>query len=266
MDEDLQDRSILDALQQYFIGEKDRPGTVSEWMLRLGNYFLGTPYGAGTLDKGEPEALVVNLRAFDCFTFIENLVTLALLLSAGPVSFERYREMLMSIRYRRGRPDGYASRLHYFSDWLFDNQRRGHVQNISHLLGGQIFSKKIGFMTGHPDDYPALKNRKVYRQMKAVERRMQRRVIYYIPGVPLKETAQRIAGGDLIAVTTSIEGLDVIHVGIAVRAMRQLHLLHASSRAGKVILSTESLNRYLTEDRDRTGIMVARVTEPAPFL
>jgi len=265
MDEDLQDQRIFDALQMKFNGGKDRPDTGSDWVLSLGRYFLGTPYAAGTLDKGGPETLIVNLREFDCFTFVENVVALARVLSSGPGSFERYRETLMSLRYRRGRPEGYASRLHYFSDWLFENQRRGMIKNMSRMPGAQKLAKKIDLMTRHPADYPALKDHNTYRQMQLVERRLSDRAIYYIPRTSMKEAAVRIADGDLIAVTARAEGLDVAHVGIAVRVKRQLHLLHASSRAGRVILSPETLNRYLAESGNRTGIMVARAAETALF-
>lgn len=230
-------------------------------MLMLGRYFLGTPYAAGTLEKEGPERLVINLRQFDCFTFVETIIALTCLLPSGHLSFDRYRETLASIRYRRGRPDGYASRLHYFSDWLFDNQRKGIVKNITRALGGQPFAKKIEFMTGHPDQYPALADRDTYRQMQAVERRIQRRAAYHIPKASVSAIGHQIADGDLMAVTSKTAGLDVVHVGIAVHVRRKLHLLHASSHAGRVMISAETLDRYLEESKDRTGIMAARVVD-----
>lgn len=255
------DREIFNALSQNF--DRHMAGNAGERILALGRYFLGAPYASGTLEKDKPEALVVNLRQFDCFTFVENCVVLAHLFSSGPVSFARYREALTFIRYRRGRLDGYASRLHYFSDWLFDNQRKGIVKNISFILGGQPLSKKIHFMTGHPDQYPALQDRAVYRQMRDVERRTQHRVRHYIPKAALKKMEGRIADGDLIAITTRIEGLDVTHAGIAVHVGQGLHLLHASSLAGCVLVSTETIDRYLTENKTCSGVMVARMTESA---
>lgn len=261
MDADFQDRKIIDALSQKFMAVKDRTNTAGEWMLSLGRYFLGTPYAAGTLEKEGPEALVINLRQFDCFTLVENIVALTRLLPSGHASFDRYEETLTSIRYRRGRLDGYASRLHYFSDWLFDNQRKGIVTNISGALDGQPFPKKIDFMTGHRDQYPALTDRDVYRQMQTVERRIQRRADCYIPKASVSKIGNQIANGDLIAVTPHTEGLDVVHVGIAVHVKQKLHLLHASSHAGRVILSAETLNRYLDASDNRTGIMVARVVD-----
>jgi len=255
------DREIFNEISQNF--DRDKAGAAGEWILALGMHFLGAPYAARTLEKNGPEALVINLRQFDCFTFVEHIVVLEHLFSSGPVSFDRYREILTFIRYRRGCLDGYASRLHYFSDWLFDNQRKGIVKNISAILGGRQLSKKIHFMTGHPDQYPALKDSAVYRQMRAVERRMQQRVRHYIPKAALKKMEGRIADGDLIAITTRIGGLDVTHAGIAVHVGQRLHLLHASSHAGRVLVSTEALDRYLAGNKTCSGIMVARMVESA---
>lgn len=253
------DRAFFDSRSQTFA----RIGTESagERILDMGRLFLGAPYGAGTLEKQGPEETVIDLRRFDCFTFVETVVALVLSFYSAPASFDRYRDILTLIRYRGGRTDGYASRLHYFSDWLYDNERKGIIGNISRILDGQPFEKKINYMTGHPDQYPALKNRDVYRQMRDVERRIQRRLRHYIPKAMLKNIEGRITDGDLIAVTSRLDGLDVSHVGIAVRSGRRIHLLHASSAAGGVIVSRETLDRYLDANEAYSGIMVARMAD-----
>lgn len=249
-------------MRRHFKPDRGKPAGAG--IHSLGRYFLDAPYAAGTLENDGAEALVVNLRAFDCFTFVESVVALAHVFRSGPVSFDRYREVLTWIRYRRGCPDGYASRLHYFSDWLFDNQRKGVVINATPGLGGRRLSKKIHYMTGHPKQYPALNDRTVYRQMRAVEKRMQRRASHYIPKAAFRDVEARLADGDLIAFTTRIEGLDVTHAGFAVHAGRTLHLLHASSLAGRVLVSAETLGDYLRGNRTSTGIMVARMFRSAP--
>jgi hypothetical protein len=256
MESDFRDRKIFDMLARKFMGEK--ADSAGEWMIRLGRHFLGSPYAAGILDKEAAEALAVNLRRFDCMTFVENITALSRLFLSGHVSFERYRDILTTIRYRQGQPGGYASRLHYFSDWLFDNERKGILKNISRIAGGRPLSKKIDYMTRHPDQYPALKDPGVCRQMRVIERRMQRRLCYHIPRALLKKIEARIADGDLIAVTTLTAGLDVTHVGIAVRRKERVHFLHASNLAGEVIISPETLERYLAGSRDRSGIILAR--------
>lgn len=257
MDTAFQDRKIFSALARKFAREK--AGSAGECMIRLGRHFLGTTYAAGTLENEGPEALVINLRQFDCLTFLENIIALSRLFLSSPFTFDRYREILTTVRYRRGHINGYASRLHYFSDWLFYNERKGIVRNVSRIPGGRPLSKIINYMTHHRDQYPALKDRNVYRQMKIVERRLQKRVCYYIPRVSFKRAEPRIIDGDVIAVTTLTEGLDVTHVGLAVHERRKIHFLHASSIAGKVIITKETLGRYLARSKDRSGIIIARM-------
>jgi hypothetical protein len=257
----VRDRAFFDSLSRTFA----RTGAdgAGKRILALGRLFLGVPYAAGTLEHQGPESLVIDLQRFDCFTFVENVVALAHSFASGPASFDRYREMLAFIRYRGGRTDGYASRLHYFTDWLSDNERKGIVRQVSRLMGGRPFEKKINYITAHPDQYPALTDRDIYRRMQSVERRMQRRRLHYIPKMMLKNMEGRIDDGDLIAFTSTTEGLDCAHVGIAVRVEGGLHLLHASSDADGVIVSGETLGSYLAAHDTFSGIMVARMVERA---
>jgi hypothetical protein len=154
---------------------------------------------------------------------------------------------------------GYPSRLHYFSDWIHDNQKKGIVRDVTAEIGGRPLRKALTFMTTNPDRYPPLKNAANLRRMKSVERTISKRSLCFIPKKTLRWLEDRIRDGDLIAITTNTEGLDVQHVGLAARVKNRIHLLHASSIEGKVILSQKTLYRYLMESRARSGIMVARV-------
>jgi hypothetical protein len=228
-------------------------------MLDIGMFFLGTPYREGTLESESPETLVVNLREFDCMTFVETVVALACLIRSGDKSFERFRSLLQKIRYRAGRLQGYASRLHYFSDWVHDNQRKGVVRDVTADIGGSPFRKAIDFMTTHPDVYPPLKDPVNLSRMKAVEKTISLRSVFFIPKKALKRLEDRIHDGDLIAITTNAEGLDVQHVGFAARLKHRIHLLHASGKEGKVVLSKKTLYRHLMQSRMRSGVMVVRI-------
>jgi len=119
--------------------------------------------------------------------------------------------------------------------------------------------KAITFMTTHPNLYPPLKNGANLQRMKFVERTISRRSLFFIPKKALRRLEDRIRDGDLIAITTNREGLDVQHVGLAERVKNRIHLLHASSNEGKVVLSKETLYRYLMQSKARSGIMVVRV-------
>jgi cell wall-associated NlpC family hydrolase len=67
-----------------------------------------------------------------------------------------------------------------------------------------------------------------------------------------------IQPGDILAFTTNQDGLDVAHVGLAVRERGRLRLLHASRREGAVVVSAETLPAYLRRRGNFTGILVAR--------
>ena len=63
-------------------------------MLEIGKFFLGTPYVTGTLETEGAEHLVVNLREYDCVTFVENVVALVYLVKSQEKSFKAFRRLL----------------------------------------------------------------------------------------------------------------------------------------------------------------------------
>jgi len=254
-----QDRKIFRELIRFLDKKKASTISLGRRMLEIGKFFLGMPYVTGTLETKKAEHLVVNLRQFDCVTFVENVVALAHVLESRNRSFKTFQRLLQKIRYRGGQLQGYPSRLHYFSDWIHDSEKKGIVRDVTAEIGGRPVKKAMTFMTTNPDLYPLLKDAANLCRMKSVERTISRRSLFSIPKRALRRLEHRIRDGDLIAITTNTEGLDVQHVGLAVRVNNRIHLLHASSTEGKVVLSKETLYRYLMQSRTRSGIMVARI-------
>jgi hypothetical protein len=230
-------------------------------VVKIGKLFLGAPHRGGLLETKGAEHLVINLREFDCVTFVETVVSLAGCVNLQQKSFEAFGRRLRRIRYREGRLQGYPSRLHYFCDWIYDNQRKGIVRDVTAQIGGRPWRKALAFMTTHPDLYPPLRSAANLRRMKAIEKKISRRSLFFIPKKVLRRLENRIHDGDLIAITTNADGLDVQHVGFAARVQNRIHLLDASSAEGKVVLSGQTLHRYLMQGKTRSGIMVARVAE-----
>jgi hypothetical protein len=95
--------------------------------------------------------------------------------------------------------------------------------------------------------------------MITVEKNLSVRSLYSIKKAEIRRLENGIENGDLIAVTTGIEGLDVVHAGLAVRIGRRIHLLHASKIEKMVVLSVPTLYQYLSRRKMMTGIMVGRV-------
>jgi hypothetical protein len=255
-----QDRRIFEELIRFLDKKRISAKFPGQLMLEIGKFFLGAPYVTSTLETKRAEHLVVNLREHDCATFVENIVALVCYIKSRGRCFEAFQRLLQKTRYRQGRLQGYPSRLHYFSDWIHDNQKKGIVRDVTAEIGGRPLRKAMTFMTTHPNLYPPLKNGVNLRRMKSVERMISKRSLFFIPKKALRRLEDRIRDGDLIAITTKTKGLDVQHVGLSERVKNRIHLLHASSTEGKVVLSKETLYRYLMRSKARSGIMVARVS------
>jgi hypothetical protein len=227
-------------------------------IVAVGKTFLGTPYVAKTLEIGETESLVINLQGLDCTTYVENVLAFSLLLKNGQADFVDFSKTLENIRYKDGKLDGYASRLHYFSEWIANNETKGLLKDITSEIGGAEITKNIDFMSTHRDLYPFLEDDVNFEKIKASENYLNNQAICILPQEQIEANEHLIESGDIIALTTSIKGLDITHTGIALREKDgRIHLLHASS-SGQVKISKLPLVDYLKKIKKNTGIMVAR--------
>lgn len=231
-------------------------------MVEIGSSFLGTPYAAKTLEVPGKENLVINLHGLDCVTFVENTLALSRCVKMEQHSFEEYKRQLQLIRYRDGIVDEYPSRLHYFSDWIYNNANKNVVRNVTRELGGVPYEKTINFMTAHRSSYHKLSESAYVEMIKKTETALTSQEQYYIPKERLAYLQDGIRNGDVIAITTSIDGLDISHTGLAIRIGGKLRYLHAPLSSGSVQISEGSLVEYLMSHKNQTGIMVARPLEP----
>lgn len=228
-------------------------------MVAVGKTFLKTPYVAKTLEIGDTETLVVNLKGLDCTTFVENVLAFSLLLKENKNTFEDFTKTLETIRYKNGTLDGYASRLHYFSEWIANNVEKGLLKDITGEIGGNQITKDINFMSEHRDLYPFLADDTNFEKIKASENYLNSQPICVLAQNQIAENEHLIQSGDIIALATTINGLDVTHTGIATReADGRIHLLHASTGSMEVEVSDKPLVEYLKKIKGNTGIMVAR--------
>lgn len=225
--------------------------------------FIGMSYVAGTLDNRNPdENLVVCLDRLDCTTFVETVAALVLCDKQHSSSYASFKKNLTTVRYRNGERNGYLSRLHYFSDWIADNERKGIVREYTRTISGYTWPVTLNFMSRHPDSYPALKNApELVEQLKQMEASWHSYTMPYIPKGWLNRQPEElpIVNGSILALTTTIDGLDVTHVGFACWIGGELHLLHASSQKGKVILDPLTLYEYQKNKKTHTGVRVIAI-------
>jgi hypothetical protein len=242
--------------------ESLRTRPIGEVMIAVGSSFIGTPYVARTLEEPGEEHLVVNLQGLDCVTFVENTLALSRCVKLGKRTFEEFKNQLRLVRYRGGNIEGYPSRLHYFCHWIDDNEKKKVVRNISREMGGIAYRKSISFMSSHASSYKQLSHKAFLEEIKQTESSLNTRIHYYIPKDQLKKVERKLDSGDIIGITTSTEGLDIIHTGIAIRVNGTLKYLHAPLSTGKVQITEHSLFDYLATHKNQTGIMLARPLEP----
>lgn len=244
------------AVMAYAEAENLAARPLGEIVQAIGRQLIGQPYVEGALDRTVEEALVVDLTGFDCVTFVENVLALAQAVQAGTPSYDAYVRNLEALRYRDGRLDGYCSRLHYFTDWMLDNERRGAVRLVSQDFG-QPFDKTIDFMSGHRDAYPKLVgNDSLFACIEDVEAGLRGHDLYYVPQDDIRGIYDQLQAGDIIATATDIDGLDVTHTGFVFKDGERTGFLHASL-TGEVKVS-DDLAEYIADNRVQTGIIVAR--------
>ncbi|MBV6477806.1 MAG: hypothetical protein HGGPFJEG_00550 [Ignavibacteria bacterium] len=239
---------------------KDLP--INEIIIEVGKSFLGTPYVAGTLDENPGyEELTINITGLDCVTFVENCIVFSRLIKTGKTDFEDYKKELEKIRYRNGVNAGYPSRLHYFSDWIYDNEKKGILKDITHEIGGKEFAKIITFMTAHKDAYKQMENSDNYMGIYDVEEEINKRRMFYIPKGEISLYYDLLKDGDIIGLTSTLAGLDVAHTGFVYKKDGKAYLMHASLKNKEVEFSAEELEDYMRGNQKQGGIMVARLNE-----
>ncbi|MBK9098402.1 MAG: DUF1460 domain-containing protein [bacterium] len=236
---------------------------IADIIVEIGKSFIGTDYLAHGLEKDGDEQLVINLTGLDCTTFLENALVLARCVKEGKTSFEDYVSELQLIRYRDGVIDQYPSRLHYFSDWIYDNVKKGIVKDVTEEIGGEKIKFKIDFMSTHPESYKHLKeNPEFISIIQKQEKEISCREYYFIPKDELESKENLIQNGDLIAITTTVEGLDIGHVGIALKMDDgRIYLMHAPTVNTRVHITKEPLADYLMKYKRHLGVIVLRATE-----
>lgn len=241
---------------------KDKP--INDVIVEIGESFIGTNYLAHGLESDGDEQLVINLTGLDCTTFTENALALSRCVKKNATSFDDYLEELQFIRYRQGIIDGYPSRLHYFSDWITDNVSKGVVEDETEKLGGVAIKFDLNFMSTHPESYKQLKeNPELIPIIKKQEEEINSRTYYYIPKDEFDSKEALIHTGEIIAITTTVEGLDIGHLGIAIRMDDgRIHLLHAPNVDTKVQITEEPLADYLMKYKRHSGVIVLKVLEP----
>lgn len=251
-----------------YLKEASHLSSKASKVLFFARKFIGVPYVAHTLEVGESENLVVNLDELDCTTYVDVVTALTLASRHKKTSFKDFCYYLQHQRYPDGVITDYTSRNHYYSSWIINCEKQGftHEVGTTDCKKGHFCSEqrlRCNYMSKHPDKYKALVAHPEYiKAIKSTESRLNTMTVKYIPNSQLGLSQQKldcIKNGDILALVTSKEGLDVSHLGFAVWQKGKLHLLNASSLHKKVVLEKNTLQSYNLKQRTNIGVRVIRI-------
>src|ERR1041385_2325446 len=159
---------------------------IGERTAAVGQALVGTRYKHFTLEiDNRTESPSVNFTGMDCWTFFEIALGFARMLNEPESNWtpERMLYYIEQDRYRGGQCTGeYLSRLHYLEDWLYDNDKRGLVQDLTPRLGGQSVPHAAHEMTVAWRHYRYLAaNKSLLGPLAKMEADVSRRPLLQIP-------------------------------------------------------------------------------------
>jgi hypothetical protein len=240
---------------------------IGERTAAVGQALVGTRYKHFTLEiDNRIESPSVNFQGMDCWTFFEIALGFARMLNEPESNWtpERLLHYIEMDRYRGGECTGdYLSRLHYLEDWLYDNNRRGLVEDLTRDLGGRNVPHSAREMSAGWRHYRYLAaNRSLLGPLARMEANVSSRPLYEIPKDRVAGIESKLRSGDIIGIIARDRGgrRSTAHVGLALRTSDGvLHFLHASSPSnyGRVVVDSQ-LSKYLYRYRSDSGILVAR--------
>ena len=257
------------ALVQKAQSQNWRSLPLGDRTVAVGLSLVGTPYVNYTLEIDDhTESPSVNLKGVDCWTFFEIALGFARMLEVKADNYTP-QDLLAVIeldRYRGGRCDGkYTTRLHFLEDWIYDNEQRGLVKNLTRSLGGvPMRGRYLNEMSRYWRSSRYLRNNpELVPEMRQIENRISNRTIYHIPKAEVPAIESRIQNGDVICISGKGPEGFTEHVGLAYRDRQGvLHFMHASKDERRVIVDI-ALRSYLYRYRKFAGIMVVRPLDVA---
>lgn len=223
------------------------------WVKALARSWQGIPYGSGGAGTA-PHQLLLNLDQMDCMTAVENIIALHRAYNEGQASLEGFAAALLPTRYQTYPPCTVEDRFHYLTHSFAAWEALGWGTWLSL---GIPDTRPIHYISHHPQKYSGFTN---WKRIRTVEQRLSARPRYYIPSQAIKDWLPFLQDGDLIALVSPQEGLDVSHIGIFFWEGEKPTFAHASLIAKKWVYG-EDLCAYL----DRRGDKVKGITVFRPF-
>ena len=241
---------------------------IGQCMTKVAMELQGTPYVGFTLELDKDhEICSVNLNGLDCVTFFEDTLDFSRMLKKGGRTPAAMLEEVTLTRYRGGKMGDFTTRLHYTTDWMYDNEKKGVVKVLApELPGAAKFTQPVGIMSQQPKNYRQLvAHPEFVPVIKKIEDEINSRDTMYVPMDKLGEAQAKLQSGDIVGVATTEEGIDIAHTGLVIAdESGMLHFMDASSakRNMKVTFEKGPISKAFNWSSKLTGAVFARPLEP----
>jgi len=236
-------------------------------------HFLGRPYLAGAqgegLDRKFDDFPLYRFDAFDCVTYVNNVLALSL-----SSSEEEFIDHLLKLNYYHSKPI-FENRFHFMScDWNIQNQKNGFVEDVTNTVTdkqGEIISAFVEGEIDKPSWY-SHQNKPVPENAKKVVAS-----IHYLPLSSIFDSESnacqdiftQIPHGAIVEIVRPNwdlkdkigTTLHVSHLGFVIKnALNELCFRHASSNQEKVVevLLGDYLSQYIESDTIK-GINIQKI-------
>jgi hypothetical protein len=226
--------------------------------LQIGRAYYDAPQTAG------PEVLRIELKTLQCVSLVESSLAVARCVWRDDPGTACFLKEVEASRYRGGAMAGYDSRLHYFTDWIEDNARRGRLKLLGAEVGAISVSQTFSFMSEHPAQYPALGEASIMGEIKRLEAQLSAEPHLVLDRADLATAQSRLENGDVIGlVSDKYPGMVIIHTGLVyVGKNGKRQLLHAAAWHKRVLITASDIANYINRRPERLGLMVARPLPP----
>lgn len=264
---------IAESIMKSLLPFREEPAPVL--MTKAALQLLETPYVAYTLEGGDREELRVYLSKTDCILLVETCMNLALTVKqyGEDASYEKLCDLVRQSRYRDGKCETYADRIHYTTEWIRQGEARGILKDVTIADGGEEYEHPIFYMSKNYKSYEHLKNADsdsvqagLLARIAESERNLNELPFSYIPEDRIAACAGNIETGDIIGFMSATDGLDIAHVAMAYvqedasyPGGRKVGFIHASYGAKKVIVDPKSIEEYVKSGKSLIGIKVVKV-------
>jgi hypothetical protein len=221
---------------EHLLEEVKTIADIRERIDQISRHFIGRPYFSNPLGggPGEKESFSSSLEGFDCVTYIE--AALALALSKNE---EEFTSTLRMIRYANGKVE-WSRRNHYMVDWIKENEARGFIIDITHGSGAVEKTRLLNVVSGLP---------------------AKTAVFFCYPKRIWKSVADKIETGDIVIFASVKKHLDVFHTGFLIRRNGEILLRHATRKLGAVV--DQKIEEFLADHR-MSGLILVRPKERKP--